>query len=240
LLTSAFRYYDQNPWYGQPKARSVYSLGKPLPHKVRFSKKQKKPKFGKPSKKSKKEEQDPEKGEVDHSEASDVQVTAPQDNSGQQAEGLEAKDHRDNEKDREAYLDTVSAARAGVQGIPGEENRKSTFGHQSLFNDGFNMTTDGSNLPSFSQGEGTLGDKWGTTRDPIGQRESDEAEVEGQNPDELRNWWARMRAKYPEPFSEFLAVCSKRLEDWDDGCTDLSNRRSCPSSSVLELRCPSI
>ncbi|KAI1342958.1 aquaporin-like protein [Xylariaceae sp. FL0016] len=41
--------------------------------------------------------------------------------------------------------------------------------------------------------------------EPVGQREDDEAEQGGWNPDDLRNWWARFRAKYPEPLADCWA-----------------------------------
>lgn len=40
----------------------------------------------------------------------------------------------------------------------------------------------------------------------MGQTEDELARKGEKDPDELRNWWARLRAKYPEPMAEFLAV----------------------------------
>ncbi|KAI0142662.1 aquaporin-like protein [Xylariaceae sp. FL1272] len=50
------------------------------------------------------------------------------------------------------------------------------------------------------------GSKYKVDGEPVGQREDDEAEEGETNPDELRNWWARLRNKYPEPLAEFLCV----------------------------------
>ncbi|KAF2137994.1 uncharacterized protein K452DRAFT_311781 [Aplosporella prunicola CBS 121167] len=48
--------------------------------------------------------------------------------------------------------------------------------------------------------------KWAIDAEPIGQAEKDEAEEGEVDPDELRNWWARIRAKHPEPLAEFLCT----------------------------------
>lgn len=42
--------------------------------------------------------------------------------------------------------------------------------------------------------------------EPLGQQERSEVEEGERDPDELRNWWARLRAKHPEPLAEFLAT----------------------------------
>lgn len=39
-----------------------------------------------------------------------------------------------------------------------------------------------------------------------GQREQDAAEEGRADPNSMRNWWARFRAKYPEPMAEFLCT----------------------------------
>ncbi|KAJ4158112.1 uncharacterized protein LMH87_008652 [Akanthomyces muscarius] len=41
---------------------------------------------------------------------------------------------------------------------------------------------------------------------PLGHEELPEVEKRNQDPNELRNWWARIRARYPEPFAEFLST----------------------------------
>lgn len=48
--------------------------------------------------------------------------------------------------------------------------------------------------------------KWAIDAEPVGQNEKDEAETGEVDPDELRNWWARIRAKHPEPLAEYLCV----------------------------------
>lgn len=50
------------------------------------------------------------------------------------------------------------------------------------------------------------GPDFGIDSEPLGKREADEAEETTSDLDEHRNWWARFRAKHPEPLAEFLAV----------------------------------
>ncbi|KAI1314190.1 aquaporin-like protein [Xylaria venustula] len=47
---------------------------------------------------------------------------------------------------------------------------------------------------------------FGIDSEPLGKEEVDEAKKPGNDPDEYRNWWARIRAKHPEPLAEFLAT----------------------------------
>ncbi|KAK9781172.1 hypothetical protein SCAR479_04993 [Seiridium cardinale] len=42
--------------------------------------------------------------------------------------------------------------------------------------------------------------------EPLGKREDDRMMDEDRDPNEFRNWWARIRAKHPEPLAEFLAT----------------------------------
>lgn len=50
------------------------------------------------------------------------------------------------------------------------------------------------------------GDKYKVDGEPVGQTEDELARKGEKDPNELRNWWARLRAKYPEPMAEFLAT----------------------------------
>ncbi|KAI1274583.1 aquaporin-like protein [Xylaria sp. FL0933] len=47
---------------------------------------------------------------------------------------------------------------------------------------------------------------FGIDSEPLGKRETDAAKEPDSNPDDYRNWWARIRAKHPEPLAEFLAT----------------------------------
>ncbi|KAJ3577201.1 hypothetical protein NPX13_g3362 [Xylaria arbuscula] len=50
------------------------------------------------------------------------------------------------------------------------------------------------------------GPDFGIDSEPLGKRETDEAEKPNSDLNDYRNWWARFRAKHPEPLAEFLAV----------------------------------
>jgi len=47
---------------------------------------------------------------------------------------------------------------------------------------------------------------FGIDSEPIGRRENEEVDEGDEDPNKYRNWWARFRAKHPEPLAEFLAV----------------------------------
>jgi aquaglyceroporin related protein len=53
------------------------------------------------------------------------------------------------------------------------------------------------------------GPDFGIDSEPLGKQEHEEVEEEDADPNEYRNWWARIRAKHPEPLAEFLAVWSR-------------------------------
>ncbi|KAK8112074.1 uncharacterized protein PG998_008531 [Apiospora kogelbergensis] len=50
------------------------------------------------------------------------------------------------------------------------------------------------------------GDKYKVDGEPMGESEDKLAREGKKDPNDLRNWWARFRAKYPEPLAEFLAT----------------------------------
>ncbi|KAK8036132.1 hypothetical protein PG993_008746 [Apiospora rasikravindrae] len=50
------------------------------------------------------------------------------------------------------------------------------------------------------------GDKYKVDGEPMGDSEDKLARDGKKDPNDLRNWWARLRAKYPEPLAEFLAT----------------------------------
>ena len=54
------------------------------------------------------------------------------------------------------------------------------------------------------------GDRYKVDGEPVGETEDELARKGEKDPDELRNWWARLRAKYPEPMAEFLCVSAPR------------------------------
>lgn len=199
-------YYTQNPWYGQPKDRPVFGLGKPLPHKVRFQAKTKSNDVKNQSRK--RNNVDVEKGEGGPDKTSrkargrSVRIS----DSAGQSSGTQRQDSKAAHSTKTSSSDDFGKQRHGFEASHLTGNGTEVLDDTNPFNGSFR-------LASFAHGnesdEGNLGEKWGQTGEPVGQREADEAEQGGENPNRYRNWWARTRAKYPEPFSEFLSVrCS--------------------------------
>lgn len=142
-------YYEGNPWYGQARDKPVYSLGKPLPHRMRGSSGKKKDKKQKKSKRNRDDASAAEEGQ-----AGQQQSSGHNDND----DGGQQKKEKDNHQNRED--------RGGLE----------------------------------------PGDKYKVDGEPMGDTEDKLARDGKKDPNDLRNWWARFRAKYPEPLAEFLAV----------------------------------
>lgn len=183
-------YIEENPWYGQAQNKPVFSLGRPLPHTSRFKRKMKRTK--KPE--AQKDDADLERGPS------------------------ETQSKRPPRKKSVRTTDESSGAAAPEQHDRGDSNRDSTEAgkaHTSKRNDAGQPVYDYQPRKTDSQSEAEgeeedngneEGRKYKVDGEPVGQTEDDEAEEGKQDPDELRNWWARVRAKYPEPCAEFLAV----------------------------------
>ncbi|KAK8046121.1 hypothetical protein PG996_014185 [Apiospora saccharicola] len=150
-------YYEGNPWYDQPRDKPVYSLGKPLPHRMRGASGKKK-KQKKSSKKSKDEASAAEEGQA-----------------GQQ------------------------------QQQPPNKNQRQSSGHND--DDGDQQGNEKDNHQNRGDRGGLEpGDKYKVDGEPMGVTEDKLARDGKKDPNDLRNWWARFRAKYPEPLAEFLAT----------------------------------
>ncbi|KAK6832892.1 hypothetical protein PG987_007586 [Apiospora arundinis] len=155
-------YYEGNPWYGQPRDKPVYSLGKPLPHTMRGS--------GKKDKKKKNN-----KDEV--SAAEEGQAHAKNKNMQQSSGG----DGHFEEEGRQ----------------PPNKNQQQSGGSKSDKDNHQDREDRGGLEPGY---------KYKVDGEPMGESEDKLAREGKKDPDDLRNWWARFRAKYPEPLAEFLAT----------------------------------
>ncbi|GME24059.1 aquaporin-like protein [Neofusicoccum parvum] len=117
----------------------------------------------------------------------------------------------------ESPEETEARARQDTQ-LPHEKpvatNLASTEGRAPLAEDGqpqnnFNPFASFDRIGrSFDGEEGEQLDntEWAIDAEPIGRSEKEEAETGEKDPNELRNWWARIRAKHPEPLAEFLCT----------------------------------
>lgn len=136
-------YIKQNPWYGKPSPKPLWSLARPFPHVVRWGKQP----DGSTNLVPVTADELAELGQANLSNIPEL-VPEKQDNSGECTS---------------CKLRRIAAGAA--------------------HNDGRNDSI------------------------PLGQRERDEVEQGGKDLEETRNWWARKRARHPEPLAEFLAVC---------------------------------
>lgn len=205
-------YYSQNPWYGESQDKPVFSLGKPLPHVVR---RRGKTRTNTGSSRTDEEQalgtgaiaepQGPNnEGDVDNhisgipsrtrsrhlgraqTQASDLPSLDSQRRHGPTAAGVAHGPKRN-----EAGQPVFDYIPGEAERVEGETDRPATRDSA----DRYRPTKGPSHQPSFKiDGE------------PLGQTERPEVEEGIVDPDELRNWWARLRARHPEPLAEFLAT----------------------------------
>lgn len=175
------RYYELNPWYSQPRTKPLFSLGRPLPHVVRW---EKKPTVAPVAKAP---EELAERGEIGGEASSNVEKQ--ESGAGSRSSGARRTAAGVSHGDR--YND---AGQPVFEYQPGEED--------ATRRERTNETHD--------TNKGSREDlrNYGIDSEPLGPREHEDVKQSDEDPNESLNWWARLRAKHPEPFAEFLAVCS--------------------------------
>lgn len=205
-------YYAQNPWYGESQGKPVFSLGKPLPHVVRRRGKTR----GNTGPIKRDEEQglgidgiaEPRdlynEGDVDNhlsgvpTRTRSRQLGRAQTQAGdlpsldgQRRHNATAAGVAHGSKRNEAGQPVFDYIPGEAERVEGEMDRPAT--RQS--SDTYRPTKGPSHQPDFKiDGE------------PLGQPEHPAVEEGLVDPDEMRNWWARIRARHPEPLAEFLAT----------------------------------
>ncbi|KAI1408979.1 aquaporin-like protein [Hypoxylon sp. FL1857] len=177
-------YYKENPWYGQTKKKPIFSLGKPLPRKVRWGKKSAHAST-KPVPKS--PEELAELGEVDLNNVSSLSNVEKQDTTASQASRVRRTAAGVSHGDK--YND---AGQPVFDYQPGEDDTARRERTNDTHDTNKSRREDNRN--------------YGIDSEPLGRREHEEVEQGDRNPDDFRNWWARIRAKHPEPLAEFLAT----------------------------------
>lgn len=183
-------YRSENPWYGQVRKKPVFSLGKPLPHigsrqlPVRL-----------------------EMGDVESQEEAPLHVDQVD---------LRGLDSQNDPELLTEYLDRTGGKRRTLAGVSHSGK------HNDVGEPVFDYIPFDENVCNHDTGKGNDGTirgkrendmkkpSFGIDSEPLGKRESDEVEKGNKDPDELRNWWARIRARHPEPLAEFLAVSDVR------------------------------
>ncbi|KAK8054617.1 hypothetical protein PG994_009684 [Apiospora phragmitis] len=166
-------YYEGNPWYGQPRDKPVYSLGKPLPHTMR----------GSSGTKDKKKQQKKNKNRDEASAAEEGQAR-PHNKNMQQSIGGDGHFQEEGQQ-------------------PPNKNQQQSSGNN---NDGDPNSEKENHQNREDRGGLEPGDKYKVDGEPMGESEDKLARDGKKDPNDLRNWWARFRAKYPEPLAEFLAT----------------------------------
>ncbi|KAF3057203.1 hypothetical protein GL218_06282 [Daldinia childiae] len=177
-------YYEANPWHGRMNKKPIFSLGAPLPRKVRWAKEPVDVPTGSVSKSP---EDLVELGEVDLDGVGGLNVERRESTVESEDSGFRRTAAGVTHGDR--YND---AGQPVFEYQPGEENST----HRERTNN--THDTNRSNKEDLRN--------YGIDSEPLGQREHGDVEEGDRDPDEFRNWWARIRAKHPEPLAEFLAT----------------------------------
>ncbi|KAH6652553.1 aquaporin-like protein [Truncatella angustata] len=163
-------YIKQNPWHDKSKDKPVFSLGGPLPHIARGSKKHK-------NGRGLTNEELAERGELQS------------DKSGSE-QHLRSPSTQPINRDQGARTTVAGTDHGGGRNAGGQPVFDYTHGQ-------------GSHSPSNTD---NTQPEFKIDGEPLGKREHDDVVNEDKNPDEYRNWWAKVRAKHPEPLAEFLAT----------------------------------
>lgn len=187
-------YYEANAKDGQTRQKPVFSLSKPLPHVVRWPREPKNaaPVTKPPSKKSSDDPDDlaerGEAGEEDPKTVSPEVVT--EENATHSDEGA---------RPRRTAAGALHFERRNDAGQP-------VFDYQPR-DEISSMRKEHAPI-EMDQLRNNDGPNYGIDSEPLGgRREHEDVEKGGEDPNEYKNWWARTRAKHPEPLAEFLAVC---------------------------------
>ncbi|KAI1333554.1 aquaporin-like protein [Xylariaceae sp. FL0016] len=180
-------YRETNPWYGQKDKKPIFSLGRPLPRTVRWSQRRQQDReherrrTGRTSKEDLAElgemGADDEAAEMDHVDELEKRITTQSEVNRRTAEGVSHGDR---------YND---AGQPVFDYMPNDQ--------------GATLSRQGTGQSRRGDGDGP---SYAIDSEPLGQREHDDVEMSSRDPNEFRNWWARLRAKHPEPLAEFLST----------------------------------
>ncbi|ETS80025.1 hypothetical protein PFICI_07554 [Pestalotiopsis fici W106-1] len=181
-------YLEQNPWYDQPKRKPVFSLGRPLPRLVRGPKKVRVKKNA--ANKNRPLEELAERGEL---ELATPTPTPGIEGSGQFDHVLSSQTTRGSARPEHTANGTAHNDRRNVAGQP-------------VFDYTPGVPEQEQRAPSPRPDDAGSTAEYKIDGEPLGKREHDDYENGERDLDELRNWWARMRAKHPEPLAEFLST----------------------------------
>ncbi|KAG9255432.1 aquaporin-like protein [Emericellopsis atlantica] len=201
-------YYEDNPWYDAPARKPVFSLGKPLPHVVR--RRRRRVKHASP-----KDRGDEEQGQL----IEDVpEVDVPEGDVDDDASTMYSRrDRQSQSRLGDDTLDNRIPQSSTIGGVAHSNKRNEAGLPVFEYVPGPARRTDSGLAPQQSRnsmqqpervqsGASKSAPSFKIDGEPIGHHEHPEVERGEKSPDELRNWWARVRARHPEPLAEFLAT----------------------------------
>ncbi|KAF9772589.1 hypothetical protein IL306_009703 [Fusarium sp. DS 682] len=188
-------YYEENPWFGEAGTKPIFSLGKPLPHRVR----RKVVKPIKPDGKVDEEMAIVKEESEDTSAGYASRTTSGQPYRMHTESSLTSRDMQ-RQQSRTTAAGVAHSEKRNDAGqpvfdyVPGDSTPAATPSHRDPASRAASHQQS-NNQPDYKiDGE------------PLGQQEKPSVEAGETDPNELRNWWARIRAKHPEPLAEFLAT----------------------------------
>lgn len=178
-------YRQQNPWHDAPKERPVFSLGAPLP-RAEEEYQRRNPWQGKPKDKLNFNLGEPLPHKV---------------RWGQQAKkAQQQQQQQQQEEDVEQGMGRRPTGRSQQQATTEADRSDDTLQEADR------TETEGTHKTDHDQGTDTA-KRFQIDADRIGgQREDDAVEDGDVHPNAMRNYWARLRAKYPEPVAEFFCT----------------------------------
>ena len=176
-------YCSENPWYGQARKKPVFSLARPLPHTLRRAARL-------------------SKGDIENQEeaVNGSRADLVSTHSRVAPEGLS----RNVSNSTEQRMTAAGVTHSGKRNDGGQPVFTYLPGEIACGDDKY------STIERCELGTTDHGPHYGIDSEPLGKRDNNSVESR-KDPDELRNWWARIRARHPEPLAEFLAVSSSLL-----------------------------
>lgn len=195
-------YLQRNPWHNQSRRKPLFSLGQPLPRLVRGRGKKKVRVKKDVENKSRPLEELAERGELELATPTPMtpglETTESRQfgggSGGGQGHGLSSQNTRGSQKPEHTATGTA-------------HNDRRNYAGQPVFNyTPGNPHEQEDNSPGPDDDHGDNDPEYKIDGEPLGPREHEDYENGERELDELRNWWARVRAKHPEPLAEFLAT----------------------------------
>lgn len=191
-------YREQNPWHDTSREKPVFSLGEPLPHTDDDY-----------------QEKNPWHGKLKDRPIFSLGEPLPHKvrRGRQQAKASEAQKQQQQEEDAEQgaamHRQPTAGSNAQQSQLQGSRTDEAERSDDTLFQHAQRIGTGGTTgTGRTEQDQGTdMARKFQIDADRIGgQREDDAVEGGEVDPNTMRNYWARLRAKYPETLAEFFCT----------------------------------